>query len=65
MRKSHAWAFADSSEGNIGATVTIPQEIAWRLFTKGIDRESARNHLGIQGDAALGEVVFQLTAIVG
>jgi hypothetical protein len=45
--------------------VMVPQELAWRLFTKGIDRNSARAQLEIEGDRALGEKILNLTAIVG
>jgi len=44
--------------------VTIPQALAWRLFTKGIDRNSARAQVEIGGDQGLGEKVLELTAIV-
>jgi hypothetical protein len=44
--------------------VTIPEALAWRLFTKGIDRESARSLVAIEGDPVLGEKVLGLTAIV-
>jgi hypothetical protein len=43
----------------------IPQSIAWRLFTKGIDRESARAKVTMTGDKTLAEHVLQLVAIVG
>jgi hypothetical protein len=45
--------------------VIVPQELAWRLFTKGIDRNSARAQLEIEGDRDLGEKILNLTAIVG
>jgi len=45
--------------------VIIPEELAWRVFTKGIDRESARAQIEIKGDKAFGEKVLELTAIVG
>src|SRR5579864_3131335 len=45
--------------------VTMPQELAWRVFTKGIDREAARGQIAVQGKRDLGEKVLQLTAIVG
>jgi hypothetical protein len=45
--------------------VAIPQELAWRVFTKGIDRDTARNQILIEGDGDLAEKVFELTAIVG
>jgi hypothetical protein len=43
----------------------MPQSIAWRIFTKGIDRESARAQVAITGDATLAEHVLRLVAIVG
>lgn len=50
--------------GEYSARVTIPQELAWRLFTKGIDREAARAQVDIRGNRELGETVLHLTAIV-
>lgn len=47
------------------ARILIPQEIAWRVFTKGIAREVARQQCTIWGDRRLGEAVLGLTAIVG
>ncbi len=49
----------------ITAHVTIPQAIAWRVFTKGIDRASARAQLTIRGDVPLAEHILELIAIVG
>jgi uncharacterized protein (TIGR03083 family) len=45
--------------------VQLPQDTAWRLFTKGIDRESARSRAVIRGDAALASPIFATTAIIG
>ena len=59
------WLLASKPVGAIGATVTIPQDIAWRIFTKGIARENAREHVGVTGDAALGDHVLDMLAIVG
>ena len=63
-KDNSGWAFAESANSP-AATVIIPQEIAWRVFTKGIDRKEAIARSSIEGDAALGERVFHLTAIVG
>lgn len=62
---ANAWAFARSPSGEVAARVTIPQALAWRLFTKGIDRDSARARIGIEGDSQLGEKIIHLTSIVG
>ena len=56
---------ASKPVGTIVATVTIPQDIAWRIFTKGIARENAREHVRVTGDAALGNHVLGMLAIVG
>jgi uncharacterized protein (TIGR03083 family) len=59
------WAFTASLPNPPAARVIIPQEIAWRVFTKGIDRNEALRLSSLEGDRALGERVFHLTAIVG
>ena len=66
LLKSHdRWVFASDLPATISAHVAIPQSIAWRLFTKGIDGESARSEITIAGDQGLAEHVLELTAIVG
>jgi len=67
------WCLSKGSNGwhlvahgtDFASRVTIPQELAWRIFTKGIDRDSARAQISVEGDRDLGERVLQLTAIVG
>lgn len=51
--------------GDRVATVIIPQDIAWRIFTKGIDRESASKQVRVTGDVAVGGHVLEMLAIVG
>ena len=64
-RGSLGWDLGTMSEGEFAARVRIPQELAWRVFTKGIDRQSAHERIEIEGNRELGERVLQLTAIVG
>ena len=56
---------ASDPAGTIVATVSIPQDIAWRIFTRGIVREDAREHIRLTGDPALGNHVLSTIAIVG
>jgi hypothetical protein len=51
--------------GQVTAKVTIPQEIAWRIFTKGIDPASAAAQTRVEGNAELGLHVLKMKAIVG
>ena len=47
------------------ARVTLPEHIAWRLFTKGIAPEAARHDSRVEGDPVLAARVFATRAIVG
>ena len=64
-RGSTGWGLVKLSEAEPASRVRIPQELAWRVFTKGIDRDSARTLTEIEGNRDLGDKVLQLTAIVG
>ena len=64
-RGAEGWNFANTPAGDCASCVRIPQELAWRVFTKGIDRDSARAQMTIEGNRELGEKVLALTAIVG
>jgi uncharacterized protein (TIGR03083 family) len=59
------WHFVKRPEGNFASQVTIPEQLAWRVFTKGLDRASARGQIQVHGNRDLGERVLELTAIVG
>ena len=65
QKTQSGWGFAAEMGAHIAARVTLPQAIAWRVFTKGIDREEARAEMRFEGDAALAEGILRLTAIVG
>ena len=61
----NSWRLAERPSGAAVAEVTIPQEIAWRVFTKGIDRQAAAAVTQASGDRELGLRILQMTSIVG
>lgn len=63
-RDRENWELVKQAATEPSARVTIPQEIAWRVFTKGIDRDSAREQIEIEGDPRLSNLVLELTAVV-
>ncbi|HEY2015848.1 MAG TPA: maleylpyruvate isomerase N-terminal domain-containing protein, partial [Bryobacteraceae bacterium] len=63
-RGSSGWVL-ETPRGDWNARVTIPQEIAWRVFTKGIGRADALEQVRIEGDRKLALPALGLTAIVG
>ena len=64
-RDGDRWVQVDSPQGRQASETTIPQDIAWRVFTKGIDRDSASAQVSINGDRDLGSHVLNLVAIIG
>ena len=64
-RDADRWVQVKSAEGRQVSETTIPQEIAWRVFTKGIDRKAAGTQTTITGDRDLGAHVLRLVAIIG
>lgn len=59
------WTLLLDSPTEPVTTVILPQDIAWRLFTKGIDRGKARSLAVIEGRSDLGDPIFATTAILG
>jgi uncharacterized protein (TIGR03083 family) len=60
-----AWTLVRNSAAVYKSRVTIPQALAWRLFTKGIDPDLIQPQIKVEGDPILVEMVLHLTAIVG
>ncbi len=63
-RAEESWQLAEEPVGEKTAETTIHQEIAWRIFTKGIDRESARSQVRVTGDIKLGQHVLGMISVV-
>ncbi len=65
LREPEWWGLVKAAAGPTAARVTIPQDLAWRLFTKGVTREAARAQIAMEGNRELGEKILSFTAIVG
>jgi uncharacterized protein (TIGR03083 family) len=65
FRDGGAWTLIDSAAGEIISEVTIPQEIAWRIFTKGIAFDEARTQVRVVGDEAVGLHILKMISVVG
>jgi len=64
-RHAEGWKLVGAGEGEKTSETTIPPEIAWRVFTKGIDRASATAQVKVTGDVELGLHVLGMVTIVG
>ena len=63
-REDSGWVLTVTNQDQPVAETVIPQEIAWRIFTKGIDRASAQSQVKITGDSALALPVLRMVSIV-
>lgn len=59
------WLQVAEPLGRQVSETTIPQDIAWRIFTRGIDRHSAEAQVTVTGDRDLGSHALSLVAIIG
>lgn len=64
MREAEQWRLIVAPTTEPTATLTIPQDIAWRIFTKGIDRSSARAQIVCTGDDGLALHALSMLSIV-
>jgi uncharacterized protein (TIGR03083 family) len=64
FRTDETWQLVEAPIGEAASETTIPQEIAWRIFTKGIDGESVLAQVKVSGDASLGSHVLGMVSIV-
>ena len=62
--KHSKWEISDTKVETPNSSIQIKDEIAWRIFTKGIDRQKAINESQITGNTSLAEHFFTLTAIM-
>jgi hypothetical protein len=57
-RESTRWNFLGRWAREFACRVTISQELAWRFFTKGIERDSARAQIVIEEIETLAKGFF-------
>jgi uncharacterized protein (TIGR03083 family) len=65
VRGAAGWRiFAGGGGATPATTVRLDQDAAWKLFSKGLDQESARRSIRIEGDPRLGEPVLGSLAVM-
>ena len=64
LREEHSWSLYLGPYRKPNSHVVIEEEVAWRLFTKGLSVEEARSKAVIVGDQALGLHVLAMVSII-
>ncbi|HEX7336600.1 MAG TPA: maleylpyruvate isomerase family mycothiol-dependent enzyme [Gemmatimonadales bacterium] len=64
VRNARGWDLFVGQDREPSAQVQLDQETAWKLFSKGLSTQAARQHIHIEGDRRLGEPVFRSLAVM-
>ncbi len=64
LRENHQWNLYIDVERNPQAELMIDQDMAWRLFTKGIGKEIALQQATIKGDEALALNALNMISVI-
>lgn len=64
IREAENWQLYADTDIEATTSLTMPEDTAWRLFTKGIDSASAKSQSHITGNRELGEKLLNTVAII-
>jgi hypothetical protein len=64
QKHSNNWLLIADKNKPADCEVIINPDIAWKLFTKGITPDFARENSRINGNIKLGEQVFNMTSVM-
>ena len=64
LRHKGQWILGKATAFEAQTSVSLDQETAWRLFTKGISKEDALPRATISGDYSLGVIVLNTVSII-
>jgi uncharacterized protein (TIGR03083 family) len=64
VRSAGEWRLHVGSDPAAAARVSLDQEAAWKLFSKGLSPEKARQRIRLEGDSALGQPVLGSLAVM-
>jgi uncharacterized protein (TIGR03083 family) len=64
VRSLADWRLFMGSDPTAAARVSLDQEAAWKLFSKGLSLQEAQQHIRIEGDVALGQPVLGSLAVM-
>lgn len=63
VRKENGWQLT-KEKTTPHTEITLDDDTAWKLFTKGLTLEEARRLVSIAGDSALGEPIYSMVAVM-
>jgi len=64
LREAGRWVLYVDPDGEALAEVILDQDLAWRLFTRGVASSEARSRAGITGDRSLGLKALEMVSVI-
>lgn len=64
IREDDTWRLYEGTPPSQAAGIAFPDDIAWRIFTRGISLEKAREHAQITGNLQLASKVLETISII-
>ena len=64
LKKNNTWELFVGEEINYTSKVVMSADTTWRMFTKNISKETAKERIAIYGDVELGQAILELTTVV-
>ena len=63
-RDEAGWTLLTGSDSSSATRVSLDQETAWKLFSKGLSQEQAERRIRIEGDTRLGRPILRTLAVM-
>ena len=64
LRQAGEWKLYQGAPDQPDAEVLLDEDLAWRLFTRGLSQDAARRQLSLRGDRALALQVLEMVSII-
>lgn len=65
LRGGRVWELALEAPREPVADVVVSEDVAWRMFTKGVDPERARRSAVVRGAVEFADPIFRTVAVIG
>ncbi len=64
LREKGGWDFYQGTTMDPDTEIILEEDIAWRFFTRGVEKDEARKHITIKGNKSIAEPVFEMVSII-
>ena len=58
------WDFYQGTTMDPDTEIILEEDIAWRFFIRGVEKDEARKHITIKGNKSIAEPVFEMVSII-